>query len=402
MTKTVQLVYEDTGALTFEAVVVERREPQRGAESGPPGGGSVELDRTAFYAEGGGQPADQGALEWGDTSARVVDVQVDEAGRIFHRIEGPLPPAGVRVRGSVDGARRLELTALHTGQHTLSRALELEAAASTVSARLGSTATIDVARVDIPEVELARAEALANSIIDDDVEVRVWYPSESELAELPLRKKSSTKVFERVRIVAVGAFDVTPCGGTHCARSSAMGLVAISGVERTKGMTRISFTAGARARRDVIAAHRRLGSLVRLAGGDVEAALTRTRAELHDAREERAGLQSQLAAILAADLLPRLPYPIAPFVRDDLDVGLLRDVVARLAKAAPERTFVGVGGDRGGRPVVIRGPGAPSAQELIRRLTGHLGGRGGGKPELAEGRVAPGADVSALGALLAP
>jgi alanyl-tRNA synthetase len=402
VTKTARLVYEDPGALAFEAVVVESVEPRGAAGADFSRGATVELDRTAFYAEGGGQPADHGELSWGSTSTRVIDVQVDEDGRVHHRVEGPLPPAGALVHGRIERARRLELTALHTAQHTLSRALELEAAASTVSARLGSTATIDVARVDVPEADLVRAEDLANSIVDDDVEVRVWYPSELELGELPLRKKGSTKVFERIRVVAVGRFDVTPCGGTHCARSSAMGLVAITGVERYKGMTRISFTAGARGRRDVVAAHRRLATLTRLAGGDVETALTRAKAELLGAREERAGLQSQLAALLAAELLPGLAQPVAAFVRDDLDVGLLRDVVARLAKAAPDRTIVGVGGDRGGRPVVVRGSGTPSAQQLVGVLTARLGGRGGGKPELAEGRIASGADVSALGALLEP
>jgi alanyl-tRNA synthetase len=400
VTKTARLVYEDPGALAFEASVVESLEP-RAEVSGPSRGGSVELDRTAFYPEGGGQPADHGELVWGDASTRVVDVQVDEAGRVVHRVEGALPPAGTLVRGQVLRTRRLELTALHTAQHTLSRALELEAAAPTVSARLGSTATIDVARVDIPEAELARAEALANAIVDDDVEVRVWYPSESELAELPLRKKAA-KDFERVRVVAIGTFDLTPCGGTHCARSSAMGLVAISAAERYKGMTRVSFTAGARGRRDVLAAHARLRSLVRLAGADVETALARTRAELVEAREARAGLQSQLAALLAAELLPGLSQPIATFVRDDLDAGLLRDVVARLAKAAPDRTIVGLGGDRGGRPLVVRGAGTTSAQKLVSMLTARLGGRGGGKPELAEGRIAEGADVSALDSLLLP
>jgi alanyl-tRNA synthetase len=390
--RTARLVYEDPRALAFEALVQER-------DGSPDKENVVELDRTAFYAEGGGQPADHGALEWQDASARVVDVQVDDQGRVLHRLEGPLPSPGVQVRGRVDRARRLELTALHTAQHTLSRALDLEASAPTVSARLGSVATIDVARVDIPETELARAESLANSLVDDDVEVRVWYPSETELAALPLRK-SISKAFERVRVVAVGEFDVTPCGGTHCERSSAMGLIAIRGVERYKGMTRVSFTAGARGRRELIAAHRRLGALTKLAGGDLEASFDRARAELAQAREERGDLQSRLATLLAAELLPRLSSPVATFVDDDLDAVVLRDVVARVAKATPDRTIVGVGADRNGRPIVVRS-GSQNAADVVRLITARLGGRGGGRPEFAEGRLAPGADITELGRLLA-
>jgi alanyl-tRNA synthetase len=104
-------------------------------------------------------------------------------------------------------------TALHTGQHILSKALLDTARAATVSARLGETAcTIDVGVASVAERDMARAEDLANAVIDDDVAIRWFFPTEEELAAPALRRKP--KVSENIRIVQIGEFDVTPCGGT--------------------------------------------------------------------------------------------------------------------------------------------------------------------------------------------
>ena len=123
----------------------------------------------------------------------------------------------------------------------LSRALADVALAATVSSRLGETAcTIDVDQEVVEERRIAAAEDLTNAIIDDDVPVRAFFPTEEELAALPLRRRPT--VSENIRVVAVGDFDVSPCGGTHCTRSAQVGLVHVTGVERYKGKLRISFS----------------------------------------------------------------------------------------------------------------------------------------------------------------
>jgi len=104
--------------------------------------------------------------------------------------------------------------ALHTGQHMLSRALADVAKGETVSSRLGESAcTIDLDLEAVDERLVAEAEALVNAVVDDDVPVRAWFPSAVELAALPLRR--TPKVTEDIRVVAVGDFDFTPCGGDN-------------------------------------------------------------------------------------------------------------------------------------------------------------------------------------------
>lgn len=159
-------------------------------------GADVILDRTVFYPEAGGQLADHGVL----AGVRVVDVQVDDVGVIRHRLAGPGPAVGAEVRGEIDWARRRQHMAQHTAQHILSAALLAEAGAATVSARLGETAcTIDVDIAPLAEAQLARAEALAGQVVEDDLAIRAWFPSADELAGLRLRREP--KVEADVRAV---------------------------------------------------------------------------------------------------------------------------------------------------------------------------------------------------------
>jgi alanyl-tRNA synthetase len=212
---------------------------------------SLVLPRTLFYPEAGGQLADHGTLVVGARSVAIDDAQIDDDGVIHHLgaelaglAEGDLGPA----RGTIDDARRRDFTAQHTAQHALSRALLDEANAPTVSSRLGSTlCTIDVDRADIPEREIARAEDLVNALVMDDAPVRTLFPTAEELARMDLRR--APKVTANVRIVDIGGFDLTPCGGTHCTRTGQIGAVRVVGVERYKGKTRPSERSRTRARR---------------------------------------------------------------------------------------------------------------------------------------------------------
>src|ERR1043165_1717552 len=207
---------------------------------------AVVLDQTAFYPEAGGQLGDRGQLG----GAQVVDTQETDDGTIVHLIAGEAPAVGARLTGELDWARRRQHMAQHTAQHLLSGALLDRAQAATQSARLGETAlTIDVARDRIPDGDLASAEDLANDVVDDDLAIRAWFPGPDELAALKLRR--DPKVAADIRVVAIGEFDFSPCGGAHCARTSQLGAVRITGSERYKGMTRVTFTAARRGRSEL-------------------------------------------------------------------------------------------------------------------------------------------------------
>jgi alanyl-tRNA synthetase len=341
--------------------------------------------------------------------ARVLDVQVDEQGCVHHIVEGPLPEVGAEVSGVVDRARRRAHMALHTGQHMLSRALADVAGAATVSSRLGETAcTIDVDRDPIDERRVAEAEALVNSVIDDDVTVRAFFPTLEELAALSLRR--APKVAENIRVVLIGDFDVSPCGGTHCVRSGQVGLVRVTGLERYKGKSRITFSAGARARRELWAqadALKALGRELTCGPEDVKHAVDRLRRDAQEARDALGRARARLAEAMADELWAHANerggetsergsrFVVA--VLDDATVELLRAVAARIT-AHPEGVAL-LAGKTGEGLLAIVARGSNSTFDcgaFLRHVAAAAGGRGGGRPERAEGRLPTGASWEAL------
>jgi alanyl-tRNA synthetase len=383
--KTKRLHYDDPLLLRFDAEVIAHAEHR--------GRPTAILDRTAFYPESGGQMADRGTL----AGVRVADVQLDEEGRVHHLLEGALPPVGARVEGVIDERRRREHMALHTGQHALSRAILDELGAVTLSSRLGESAcTIDVDRDGLSLADLRRAEARVCALIDEDRPVRQYFPTREQLASLQLRKPPPET--DRVRVVVIEGFDVTPCGGTHVTHTAQIELVRVESVERYKGGTRVTFTAGPRARRSLAAqsdALRAIASELECAPLEVAGAVGRLRTKLDDARAEASALRAQLAA-LWADRLESDGARVIVAVVENVDTALLKTIAARLAVddrvvalAAPSAEATDI--------IVTRGPhSGVSAAEVVKHVARAAGGRGGGRPEVAQGRLPAGIDWVAL------
>ncbi|HEU4410243.1 MAG TPA: alanyl-tRNA editing protein [Polyangiaceae bacterium] len=367
---------------------------------GGAGGPSIVLSRTAFYPESGGQLADRGTLN----GVPVLDVQLDEAGRVHHVVADASAFApGAPVEGRVDWSRRRLHRSLHTAQHMLSRALFEEAGAETVSSRLGSSATLDLAPCGLDEAALARAERLVNELAFDHRPVRVLYPSPAELAALPLRKAPT--VSEGVRVIDIDGFDLTPCGGTHCESTAEVGVVRVTGLERHKGGFRVTFVAGERGLDDYRAKDRALAELARqftCGPGDVGAAIEKLRRELADARAELGDLRSRWARSVGAGLLEAARRGAAGervvvAVFDDLPAELLRALATAFGASEGALAFLAARGPEGLSAVVARGPGvAFDCGAWLRRASAAAGGRGGGRPERAEGRLPAQADWAAL------
>lgn len=344
---------------------------------------AIVLDQTAFYPEAGGQLGDHGTLG----GARVVDTQETDDGTIVHLVDGELPAIGAHVTGEIDWARRRQHMAQHTAQHLLSGTLLDRARAATASARLGeSTLTIDVTRDRIPDAELAAAEDLANDIIDDDLAIRAWFPTEGELAQLKLRR--DPKVSADIRVVAIGDFDFSPCGGTHCARTAQLGSIRITGTERYKGMTRVTFTAGRRARAELFTRDQLLRGLATqfsCGPAEVPAAIDKLRRDADASSTEIATLRSRLASLVVESLAGAGTGAIVAALPGDAE--LLRSVAAKLV-AAGRDAILSAPDDAGTSVVLMRATGSTlDCGALWKQLAAKVGGRGGGRADQAQGRV---------------
>jgi len=236
MNKTEKTFYNYVSAAPFEAEILELR---------PSGDGktAIVLDKTIFYPDGGGQPADRGTIN----GVFLLDVR-DNDGEISHLVSAAdaakLKPGKAELL--LDLRRRRDYTALHSGQHILSGTIISMIGAPTVSMHLGDeTYTIDV---DTPEMSdeflLAVEEAVAN-VIEENRPVTVHLCPPEDLGSFPLRKVPPMGE-EVIRVVEIEGCDIIACCGTHVKRTGEIGLFRIHGAEKYKGMTRVSFSAGRR------------------------------------------------------------------------------------------------------------------------------------------------------------
>lgn len=209
----------------------------------------VVLDGTYFYPEGGGQPADRGRLEWDGGSAEVVDVQ-KKGGGVRHyidTIEGTLPAEGDSVTGRIDEARRQKLCRMHTAQHVVSKVVLDEFGAQTAGNQIHTDRSrIDFTPARFSEQDVRRIEDRANAIIDEDLPVVKSEMARSEAeAQTPEGRGLLDLIPDHVdplRMVAIGDFDLCPCGGTHVDRLGEIGFIRITDrVTKGADVDRIEF-----------------------------------------------------------------------------------------------------------------------------------------------------------------
>ena len=389
---TERLYFSDAYLTRFSARVIARAE-----RGGRP---AVALDQSAFYPEGGGQPADAGTLG----GVAVLDVQADD-GLVWHTLAAPLD-ADV-VEGQVDWARRFDHMQQHHGQHLLSAAFEQLFGLKTVSFHLGAAAaTIDLAATALAAEQAAAAEDLTNQVIWEDRPVLARFVTPEELARLPLRKPPQVR--GAVRVVSVPDFDHSACGGTHPRATGGVGLAHLRRWERRGEVVRVEFVCGGRALGDLRwknAALARLAGALSVGADEVEAAVARVR-EAEERQRKRLELAAdQLIGLEARDLLSNAEAR-----------GELRVVRRAFAGRGPEelralaKAIAGLGGVAllGGRAektqlIFARAEGlALDCGALLRATLAPLGGRGGGQPALAQGGLPDGAQLeAALDAALA-
>ncbi|MEO1724258.1 MAG: alanyl-tRNA editing protein [Pseudomonadota bacterium] len=199
--------------------------------------GGIVLDRTVFYATGGGQPGDAGLLRW-DGGETVIATAVKAEGGIAHLpAEGAaLPPVGAPVEAVLDWDRRYRHMRCHTALHLLSVVIPLPVTGGSIGAEKGR---LDFDMAEAPEDKAALEEALRR-LIDADHPVSSEWITDAELEANPGLVKTMTvkpPMGEgRVRLVRIGTgetpVDLQPCGGTHVSRTCEIGALSLGKIEK--------------------------------------------------------------------------------------------------------------------------------------------------------------------------
>ena len=195
--------------------------------------GAVILDRTVFYAMGGGQPGDPGVLRWDGGEANVVDTRYGDRGAIRHVLaEGAdTPPEGIGVTAAIDWDRRYRHMRMHTALHLLGAVLKYGVTGGNIGA--------DRSRLDFDmqdTVDKDEVTGKLQTLVSADSPVSCRWITDEELAQQPDLVRTLSvqppKGAGKIRLLHIEGVDLQPCGGTHLRSTGEVGAVAVSKVEK--------------------------------------------------------------------------------------------------------------------------------------------------------------------------
>ena len=368
--ETEKLYYADPFLTDFTATVLDCQPGKNGY--------LITLDRTAFYPEGGGQPADHGVLD----GAAVTDVH-EKNGVILHNVDRSVE-IGKTVTGVIDWGRRFDHMQQHSGEHICSGLICERFHCDNVGFHMGADiVTIDF-NADIPWEELLEIEAQANQYIYEDHPIDIQSHRGAELDAIDYRSKKPLE--GDVRIVAFPGADCCACCGTHVLRSGQVGLVKFLSVQKFREGVRIELLCGKRALNYLARTWEQaktIGQRLSVKPVDAAAAVERLEHELSAAKLRCVQMEESVFAAIAQEQAGRgnvllFQPPMKP------------DSVRKLADAAAKTC--------GGLAAVFAGEGIHYAYALgradgqdisaqVKAMNAALHGRGGGRNGFAQGSV---------------
>jgi alanyl-tRNA synthetase len=380
----------------------------------------VVLDRTPFYAEGGGQVADWGKLITGSgAQVEIEDVQTPLPGLFVHRgkvLSGEIT-VGEQLFAEIDNDRRHALSRSHTATHMVHKSFR-EA--------LGETATqagtenqpgrfrFDFAAVGaVSETTMSEVEDRVNTQLVRDLPVSAEVMSQAEAKKSGAIALFGEKYGDEVRVISVGDWAKELCGGTHASRSSQLGVVKLLGESSIgSGVRRVEALVGVDAYRFFAREHLILNSVNEtLKVTKVEELPERIESildKIKGAEREIAQFRSKEALAQVDQLLAKMitvgrTKAIVAVVTGDLGNDELRVLIGAISERLRGESLAIALFSAGKKPIVVaqttegaRALGV-KAGELVKRASKSLGGGGGGKDDFAQGG---GADSSAIPAAI--
>jgi alanyl-tRNA synthetase len=367
-----------------------------------PGQAEIFLDRTPFYAEGGGQVGDTGTIVTETGTALVYDTVSALPGLTSHRatVTGELF-AGQDALATIDGIRRDALRRNHTGTHLLHSALRRVLGDHV--RQQGSMVAPDRLRFDFshhggvaPE-ELAAVASLANADVLTDADVVVEEKTKAEAEAMGALAFFGDKYGERVRVVRAGEHSIELCGGTHVGALGMIGPITVvsessigSNTRRLEAVTGMSALDRILAREGLLS---EAAALLRTEPENVLEAIDRLLERQRVAERSLEQAQSRELQAEAASLAATAVSRVVVARRDGLPPDRLRDL-AQSARTTAGLAVVVLGGSPDGTKAALavsvdaKAPPPPGGEKrhagnLVKQIAPLLGGGGGGSPEMA-------------------
>jgi len=379
------------------------------------------LDRTPFYAEGGGQLADHGVIELGNGARiEVRDVQSPITGLIVHSarvLTGEVSP-GLEAHAEVDVERRKSISRSHTATHMVHKAFR-EALGETAT-QAGSENAPGRFRFDfsatgaVPVSVMEEVEARVNDLVLEDLGVHAEIMSQEDAVRSGAMALFGEKYGDKVRVISVGDWARELCGGTHAERSGHLGVIKLLGESSIgSGVRRVEALVGADAYRFLAREHVLVAQLSEALKARPEELPERVNDMLERLRAaEKALEQTRVAQLLsqgaelAADAADVNGVRLISLRMDGADAGDIRTMALNLRSRVSQElpgaaVLIGV---KDGKVSVVAATNERArdrgvkANDLLAAVMPLVGGRGGGKDDVAQGG---GSDASRIDEALA-
>ena len=369
--ETEKLYYSDPFLKAFTATVLSCEEAK--------GGFQVVLDRTAFYPEGGGQPADHGTVD----GIAVTDVH-EKGGVIFHTCEKEVE-IGKTVSCAIDWARRFDHMQQHSGEHICSGMICEKFGCDNVGFHMGADmVTIDF-NADITWDELMEIETRANRYIYENHPIDINFYRGEALAAVEYRSKKELE--GDVRIVAFPGADCCACCGTHVMMSGQVGLVKFFSCQKFREGVRIEMLCGERAFRALSASweqNRMVSQMLSVKPEGTRNAVTRLQTELQNVKFHSARLEETVYASMAEKLTGAGDVLL---IQPPMEPDAVRRLADAVSKTCGGRAAVFAGEDGGKYNYALVRADGGDISAFVKAMNGALHGRGGGRNGFAQGSV---------------
>ncbi|MCL2288119.1 MAG: alanine--tRNA ligase [Candidatus Bathyarchaeota archaeon] len=367
---------------------------------------SVILDRTCFYPEGGGQPADEGWLSFNDVTVAVVDTQ--KIGKVIvHKINAVAPfKEGVIVKGSLNWDKRYSLMKAHTVTHLINGAARRVLGDHVWQS--GAQKGLETSRLDVshykrltPE-EIHQIELLANQACMENIKIDItWYPRYEAEALYGFHLYQGGAVPGKdIRVVKTGDWDIEACAGTHLKSTIEVGLIKIVYTERVQdGVERFGYAVGLQALKGIQKQENLLWNVAATLGAPVEK-LDKTAEKLvkefKETQQDKRRLIKELAEKESQTTTSEDVQEIdgVVIVKRDfggvIDVDRMVTIGSEIIKQNSTTVVLFYGSDdKTARIMIMAGDNAITkgvdAGQVIKQSAPIIGGGGGGRPNFAQG-----------------
>ena len=337
----------------------------------------IETDRTAFFPEGGGQTSDIGTLG----IASVKNTQ-NICGRIYHFVENSEENVkfftiGKEIKGEICWKKRFSDMQQHSGEHIFSGIVHSLYGYDNVGFHLGSEAvTLDFNGI-LTKEDICKVELLVNQAVWRNLGVKVFFPSDEELARISYRSKK--EIDGQVRLVEFPDVDICACCAPHVKSTGEIGIVEVVSFEKYKGGTRVSILCGERALTDIrhkLDENHSVSVLMSAKEKETAQAVERIKKEKESLDYEIVGLKREILSLKLASVKKDKRIVIFD---SSLEGKMLQDFALALTDRAEEFVccFCGEKGQYRYCMVSDKLDPLPYAKAMNEKFSGRGGGRGG-------------------------